>query len=194
MTSEDPHIERIRQLDADFEAGNIDRATYDVERQRALQAAAEADAEAKTNADSAKVADLTMKGCGGLLALAILIAVTLFIFSRCSSGSPEASPTPTASASALQMMEVAFKGNPSQSEIKALLDPAMTAAGLPITEDNYQRAGSVVIALGQKNNIAEMSILRCIPQRTDDTRIQDHDFPSLAAVCAVDIIEGVFKE
>lgn len=193
----DPHIERIRQLDAAFEADEIDRATYDVHRQRALRDSAQADADAAA-AEEKRANDvaagrnflLSLKITGALAGLIAVFIAFPFIYRALVPPAPE----PTRPASALEMMEVAFKGNPSQRDIQELLDPAMRAAGLPISDANYQRAGSVLVALGQKNNISEMTILRCIPQRTEDRRIAVHDFESVAAVCAVDIIQGLYQE
>ncbi len=78
-----------------------------------------------------------------------------------------ASPAPTASASgsndprvdALGMMEVAFVGNHSRSEIKRTLDEAMNLFGLPVTEINYRRAGSVLVVLRKEAGPSEMHIL-----------------------------------
>ena len=121
--------------------------------------------------------------------LAALVIVV--ILGGCSNPAP--TPTLTSGPAALEMMEATFEGTPSQHEIQALLDPAMAGTGLEITEAHYQKAGSVLVALAHKDNIAEMTILKCMPLRLHDSRIQAHDFPSVAAVCAVDIMLGDFR-
>mgnify|MGYP001190398888 CR=1 FL=1 len=196
----DPHIERIRKLDADFASGAIDRATYDVQRQRTLADAAEADRakrvaveQAEKDAQTAKTTLSVMKGCLGIVVIVVVLIAFVFVLSI-SGGNQQTSPTPTRPPTALEVMEVAFKGTPSQREIKPLIDEAMRATGLPINEENYHRAASALVALGQHNNISEMTILRCMPHRTSDPRIEKHDFASVSAVCAVDVIEGRFKE
>lgn len=64
--------------------------------------------------------------------------------------------------SALEMMHYAFIGYPSEREIQRLLDPVMRDYGLPITEENYSRAGSVLVVLRQSSEtgVTEMAILR----------------------------------
>ena len=61
---------------------------------------------------------------------------------------------------ALEMMEVAFDGHPSRARIKTRLDLALTQSGHPLTEENYSRAGSVLVALRKRNTgLTEMAIL-----------------------------------
>ena len=61
--------------------------------------------------------------------------------------------------SALEQMEVAFIGNPRQAEIRAILDRALALYNTPISEENYSRAGSALVALRQKLGPSEMDIL-----------------------------------
>ena len=56
-------------------------------------------------------------------------------------------------------MEIAFEGGHKKEEIKARLDKAMKLYGLTLTEENYSRAGSTLVALRQKNRTKEMDIL-----------------------------------
>ena len=60
---------------------------------------------------------------------------------------------------ALGMMEVVFKGNYSRLQIKTSLDTAMRLYTMPITEENYNKAGSVLVVLRKDTGIYEMKIL-----------------------------------
>ncbi|MBU2104630.1 MAG: hypothetical protein KKF67_02565 [Nanoarchaeota archaeon] len=64
--------------------------------------------------------------------------------------------------SAIEMMEVAFIGGYSQGEIKTLIDATMQLNSLPITEENYQRLGSVLVTLRKEIGVSEMDILTCM--------------------------------
>lgn len=64
--------------------------------------------------------------------------------------------------SAIEMMEVAFIGDHSQGEIKTLIDATMRINSLPITEENYQRLGSVLVTLRKETGVSEMDILTCM--------------------------------
>ena len=60
---------------------------------------------------------------------------------------------------ALQQMTIAFDGNYSEKDIKDKITEAMVLYNMPITEENYSRAGSVLVALRQQEGIEEMLIL-----------------------------------
>lgn len=83
---------------------------------------------------------------------------------------------------ALKQMEVAFIGNPSEQDIKTKLDQAFTLYKTERSEENYSRAGSVLVSLRKesKNNVTEMEIL--------DYMIRSHaenvnmSFPDAAAI------------
>jgi hypothetical protein len=60
---------------------------------------------------------------------------------------------------ALEQMEIAFEGNPSQSKIKGKLDRAMNLYGMSKNETNYSRAGSVLVTLSNNSGFTEMEIL-----------------------------------
>lgn len=60
---------------------------------------------------------------------------------------------------ALEKMEIAFSGNPPVSSIQPTLDVAMRLYGLPITETNYERAGSVLVVMRRESGFPEMEIL-----------------------------------
>lgn len=59
----------------------------------------------------------------------------------------------------LAQMEVVFKGNFSKAQIKAFMDTAMKLYNLPITNENYSRAGSVLVTLRKEVGPSEMDIL-----------------------------------
>lgn len=80
------------------------------------------------------------------------------------------------------MMEVAFIGGHSRTEIKARMDKVMPLYNLPITEENYERAGSSLVALRKETGVAEIAILQCMSEmHVDGLNMQ---FPSSAALCA----------
>ncbi len=72
---------------------------------------------------------------------------------------PKASEPSTDSSLALQQMSDVFEGNPSESTIKEKLDRALRMYGLEPTEENYNRAGSVLAKLTDDNGVSEMAIL-----------------------------------
>ena len=70
------------------------------------------------------------------------------------------------SASMLEKMSAVFVGHPSQQEIKRHVDNTLREYGLPISEDNYNRVGSVLVRLRQQaesdgRHVTEMQILAC---------------------------------
>lgn len=103
----------------------------------------------------------------------IISVVILFVIIGMFSGGDNNTPTNTQSnknteknpdleSSAIEMMEVAFIGDYSQGEIKTLLDVTMQLNSLPITEENYQRLGSVLVTLRKEIGVSEMDILTCM--------------------------------
>lgn len=89
---------------------------------------------------------------------------------------------------ALGQMEVAFEGSYTRAIIKQRLEKAMQLYKVPITEENYSRAGSTLVALRKQNGIREMAIL--------DHMIRSHvrgvnvDFPSAAGLSSAAIKTG----
>ena len=85
-------------------------------------------------------------------------------------------------------MEIAFTGHPSVLEIKPVLDRALRLYGVPITEENYSRAGSTLVALRKKLGPPEIDILEYM--------IRNHvpginmSFPDSAAIGAVMLAAG----
>ncbi len=91
-------------------------------------------------------------------------------------------PTNTQRTDALSMMEVAFVGGYSRATIKARMDRVMPLYDLSLTEDNYERAGSVLVSLRKETGVEEMAIAQCmLEMHVDGMNMQ---FPSSAALCA----------
>ena len=90
--------------------------------------------------------------------------------------------------SALEKMSIAFIGNYDRPKIKIKMDKAMTFYNLQITEENYSRAGSTLVALRKEYGIEEMKIL--------DYMIKSYvpnvnmSFPDAAAIATVFLVTG----
>lgn len=74
---------------------------------------------------------------------------------------PTNAPRATETFTPFEAMELAFEGNPSQRQIRAALDPVMEQFDLPLTDENYERAGSTLVSLRQSSEkgVTEMDIL-----------------------------------
>ena len=90
----------------------------------------------------------------------------------------------------ITQMTIAFNGSPSSEEIQEGLDNAFAAVDFEVTDENYSRAGSVLVALRKEFGINEMEILRCIPSIVTDPRLPSISFSNAAAVCNVDLVQG----
>jgi hypothetical protein len=83
----------------------------------------------------------------------------------------------------LTICEAVFEGRFTKSQIKELLDRALVLYDLPITEENYSRAASVLVTFRKEHGIREMDIL--------DHMIRSHvpgiklKFPEAAALSTV---------
>jgi hypothetical protein len=100
-------------------------------------------------------------GKSGPLALVVIVALIGWGCSH-QGAANKSSETATSSIkdkTALEQMEIAFEGGYKKEEIKVQLDKAMELYGLTLTEENYSRAGSTLVALRQKNRTKEMDIL-----------------------------------
>ena len=132
----------------------------------------------------------TMKRAYGTIALLALFTALAALFAGCSNAgdAPTGGSSPVSQMSALEKIEVAFEGGYGRAQIKSKLDAAMALYGLPINEENYGRAGSVLVTMRKENGIEEMRIL--------DHMIRSHvpginiDFPSAAAISTVAILSG----
>lgn len=97
-------------------------------------------------------------GVIGVFLLFILIA----LFSGGDNSTNTQNQNTGSESSAIEMMEVAFIGDYSQGEIKTLIDATMQLNSLPLTEENYQRLGSVLVTLRKEYGVSEMDILTCM--------------------------------
>ncbi len=95
-----------------------------------------------------------------------IVGLTLFfifviIISMTSEGTPSKETThkEISNMTSLQKMTIAFDGGYSEKEIKDKITEAMVLYNMPITEEDYSRAGSVLVALKQQEKIEEMLIL-----------------------------------
>ena len=82
--------------------------------------------------------------------------------------------------SAYQKMELAFIGNPKESEIKPILDKVILFQGADLTELNREKSASVLISLrkSSKNDVTEMDILKHMYKNGTDKI----SFPDQAAI------------
>lgn len=92
---------------------------------------------------------------------ALAIAAILILTGCTTSTEPDAASGPAATLppGALDQMAIAFEGGHSRAEIKARLDSVMLLYGLELSEENYSRAGSTLVALRRDSGIPEMEIL-----------------------------------
>ena len=108
----------------------------------------------------------------GYLFLLIAFSFTLSSISRIS----------YAEDNALAMMKSVFRGGYTKAQIKRYMDKAMGLYGVPVTEKNYQRCASALVALRKSTNVKEMKILDyMIRSYTKGVKI---DFPKAAAFSA----------
>ena len=133
---------------------------------------------------------IAVLACFGLVFLLVFIGV-LRAPPHQESSSPSTPAPPAASLSSpdnLTRMTVAFEGNYSREQIKARMDQAMTLYGLPITEENYGRASSVLIDMRQQNGVQEMKILNyMVRSHVPGVNVT---FPEGAALAAVFLRAG----
>jgi len=89
--------------------------------------------------------------------------------------------SPVDEMSALEQMEIAFDGGYTKENIQNNLDATMKLYNLSITEENYKRAGSVLVTLRKEYGVIEMDILKCMIQ--SHVSGVDISFPDEAAIC-----------
>lgn len=123
------------------------------------------------------------------VALVVGALSALSVLASCSAAEPDSADS-AASFTAVEQMSVAFDGMPDEATIQSALDRAFAATDLEATEDNYSRAGSVLVTFRKEYGITEMDILDCIPSRQRDPRITEHTFSNVAAVCVTDLATG----
>lgn len=117
----------------------------------------------------------------GIVLTASILALT---FGGCAA-KPEAKEAPPSKP--LEQMLISFNGSPTVGEITEALNDAFTATDTPVTDENYSRAGSVLVKFRQEYGVDEMEILDCIPGSANDPRVNDNAFASIAAVCVTDL-------
>jgi hypothetical protein len=122
------------------------------------------------------------------LRLLLLAALAVPALVACSV-QPEADPEPPPS-DPLDQMLISFNGNPSKTEIKQAMDDALNATDTAISDENYSRAGSVLVTFRKEYGIDEMDVLECVPTATRDPRVPELSFPNVAAVCVTDLVSG----
>ena len=117
--------------------------------------------------------------------LALVIGIALIIVGCSGSGDD---PAPTATTAALDLLPLAFDGQPSLVRIKPKMDKAMDLYGLERTDENYSRAGSALVALRQEYGVSELDILdRMILLHVPGT---PWTFPDAAGVAAFDLVNS----
>lgn len=123
---------------------------------------------------------------------ALLAAVvTLACLSACPGSANDAeSGQVTAPNGAIDKMALAFNGSPSTQAIREAMDKALAATDTPVSEENYSRAGSVLVAFRKEYGIDEMDILACIPTTVTDPRVPSLTLANVAAVCNVKLVSG----
>jgi hypothetical protein len=94
----------------------------------------------------------------------IQITVLTVLLLGCESGeqpheTDRSTPAPGVLTHPLDQAVLAFVGNSTRSEIKSRMDVALQLYGLQLTEENYRRAGSALVALRKQNGTPEMAIL-----------------------------------
>jgi hypothetical protein len=119
---------------------------------------------------------------GSVASLSLLVLA----LGGCASAPKESSPP----SDPVDQMLISFNGSPSKQQLKEALDNAFAATDTAATNDNYSRAGSVLVAYREKHGIDEMKILDCVPTRAHDPRVKDNTFASIAAVCLTDLVTG----
>ena len=88
----------------------------------------------------------------------------------------------------LAQMEIAFKGSYSKAQIKERIDKAMKLYNVPLTNEYYSRAGSVLVTLRKKVGPREMDILSYMI-RSYVTGVVI-EFPEAAAISALFLAAG----
>jgi hypothetical protein len=77
----------------------------------------------------------------------------------CGSGRTTDSGGAVESMHPLAQAELAFVGGHTRQQIQQGLDRVLPLYGLPVTEENYSRAASTLVALRKSSGIPEMTIL-----------------------------------
>ncbi|WP_271785322.1 hypothetical protein [Aquimarina algiphila] len=96
------------------------------------------------------------------LIIIVLIAGIIWVGSFNTSSSSDKKITKVYEKSVYEKMELAFIGNPKESEIKPILEKVILFHGSKLTELNREKSASVLISLrkSSKKGITEMDILK----------------------------------
>lgn len=103
-------------------------------------------------------------GVIGIILLFILIGIFSGGDNSSTTNTQDTDNTKTAveKMTALEQMEIAFVGGYSYNEIKNRIDPVMQQYGLSMTNENYSRFGSSLVAVRKETGVPEMEILTCM--------------------------------
>ncbi len=135
------------------------------ERQAKRQRSSEQKETAYREALEQQKAKRAQRSGWGPIALAVVIVGGFIGYQLWSDDRPStSSPTRQPRAAVQQMhpldqMVIAFVGNHSRGQIKQRMDRAMTLYGLPVSEENYSGAGSVLVTMRKEYGVSEMDIL-----------------------------------
>jgi hypothetical protein len=88
-----------------------------------------------------------------------MVATVIAISVSCGSGQTTDSGSAVESMHPLTQAELAFVGGHTRQQIKQGLDRALPLYGLQVTNENYSRAASTLVALRKSNGVPEMTIL-----------------------------------
>lgn len=120
-----------------------------------------------------------------ILMLSIFVPATL-AWSMNITGSSSSSTAAVKQLSVFDKLLIAFEGGYSMDEIMERMSKTMTLYGLELTEENYSRAGSVLVSMRNEYGVQEMEIL--------DYMIRSHvpnvniDFPTMAAMATTMLV------
>lgn len=89
-----------------------------------------------------------------------LVAASMVFVSLTACGGPEPEDLHP-----LDQMSISFENSPGRHQIQSVLDPVMEAYGVALTEENYSRAGSTLVAIRQEVGIPEMEVLDCMSRQ-----------------------------
>ena len=118
----------------------------------------------------------------------LAVVTTSVVITSCGGNSSSNATTEVASTGPIAQAELAFVGDYTQAQIKDALDRALQLYGLPLTDENYNRAASALVALRKSNGVGEMAVL--------DHMIRSHvpgvalSFPEAAALSSTFLKAG----
>jgi hypothetical protein len=130
------------------------------------------------------------KKLGGPVALIIIVVIVFFgiILLLSDKKQTPVSTNPSHSQEekqdALSMIQAVFVGNLSREEIKEKLDLVLKSTNTDITEENYSRAGSVLVDARKNTGLSEIKLLDCMAglfkEKTNNIKVT---FPEASALC-----------